>query len=235
MDLRTLMSRCLGFVLGKRMDSDLDDELRSHIDFAVEENLGRGMPEAEARREALRAFGGVSQTREEFRMQRGLPFVEVLAQDVRYALRQLRKSPGFAITVVVTLALGIGANTAIFTLVQGILLRSLPVNDPGKLYRIGDKDDCCYYDSFENDNGDFDLFSYDLYRHLSRRRRSSSNWPRSKRAAAATACATDRSRPNLCTPNTFRETTLRCSGSHPVRGDCWWTATTHSARRRRWF
>jgi len=75
MDLRTLMSRCLGFVLGKRMDSDLDDELRSHIDFAVEENLGRGMPEAEARREALRAFGGVSQTREEFRMQRGLPFV----------------------------------------------------------------------------------------------------------------------------------------------------------------
>jgi len=166
MDLRTLMSRCLGFVLGKRMDSDLDDELRSHVDFAVEENLGRGMPEAEARREALRAFGGVSQTREEFRMQRGLPFVEVLAQDVRYALRQLRKSPGFAITVVVTLALGIGANTAIFTLVQGILLRSLPVNDPGKLYRIGDKDDCCYYDSFENDNGDFDLFSYDLYQHF---------------------------------------------------------------------
>jgi len=54
MDLRTLMSRCLGFVLGKRMDSDLDDELRSHVDFAVEENLGRGMPEAEARREALR-------------------------------------------------------------------------------------------------------------------------------------------------------------------------------------
>jgi macrolide transport system ATP-binding/permease protein len=92
--------------------------------------------------------------------------LEVLAQDVHYALRQLRKSLGFTLTVVITLALGIGANTAIFTLVQGILLRSLPVNDPSRLYRIGDKDDCCYYDSFQNDDGDFDLFSYDLYLHF---------------------------------------------------------------------
>ena len=58
------------------------------------------------------------------------------------------------------------ANTAIFTLVQGILLRSLPVNDPSRLYRIGDKNDCCYYNNYQNDNGDFDLFSYDLYLHL---------------------------------------------------------------------
>ncbi len=164
--LRILWNRCLGFVLGRQLDGDLDDELRSHIDLAVEENLRRGMTEADARTAALRAFGGVTQTREEFRMQRGLPFVEVLAQDIRYALRQLGKSPGFAITVVVTLALGIGANTAIFTLVQGILLRSLPVSDPGQLYRIGDRDTCCYYDNFEHDDGDFDLFSYDLYLHL---------------------------------------------------------------------
>jgi len=114
----------------------------------------------------LREFGGVAQTKEDFRNQRGLPFVEVLVQDTRYALRQLRKSPGFTLTVVITLALGIGANTAIFTLVQGILLRSLPVNDPSRLYRIGDRNDCCYYNGFENDNGDFDLFSYDLYLRL---------------------------------------------------------------------
>ena len=99
-------------------------------------------------------------------MRRGIPLLEVFLQDVRYALRQLRKSPGFTLTVVITLALGIGANTAIFTLVQGILLRSLPVSDPSRLYRIGDKNDCCYYDNYQNDNGDFDLFSYDLYLRL---------------------------------------------------------------------
>jgi macrolide transport system ATP-binding/permease protein len=92
--------------------------------------------------------------------------LEQLIQDLRYALRQLRKEPGFTLTVVITLALGIGANTAIFTLVQGILLRSLPVNHPSRLYRIGDKNDCCYYNNYQNDNGDFDLFSYDLYLHL---------------------------------------------------------------------
>src|SRR6202048_5380562 len=87
-------------------------------------------------------------------------------RDIVVAFRQFSKSPGYAITVVLTLALGIGANTAIFTLVHATLMRSLPVTDPKSLYRIGDLDDCCVNGGFINDNGDFDMFSYDLYQHF---------------------------------------------------------------------
>ena len=86
--------------------------------------------------------------------------------DLKLALRQFRKSPGFAATVIFTIALGIGANVAIFTLVHAILLKSLPVANPASLFRIGDLDDCCVNGGYENDDGDFDLFSYDLYRHF---------------------------------------------------------------------
>jgi len=94
------------------------------------------------------------------------PSLESIKSDVSYTFRQLSKSPGFAVTVTLTIALGIGANTAIFTLIHAILFKSLPVADPKSLYRIGDKDDCCLTPGFQNDDGDFDLFSYDLYLHL---------------------------------------------------------------------
>jgi predicted permease len=86
--------------------------------------------------------------------------------DLKLALRQFRKSPGFAATVILTISLGIGANTAIFTLAHAILMSSLPVANPASLYRIGDLDDCCVNGGYENDDGDFDLFSYDLYHHF---------------------------------------------------------------------
>src|SRR3954453_11610983 len=86
--------------------------------------------------------------------------------DFRFALRQFQKSPGFAATVVLTISLGIGANTAIFTLVHAVLMKSLPVANPASLYRVGDRDDCCVNGGFLNDDGDFDLFSFDFYRHL---------------------------------------------------------------------
>jgi macrolide transport system ATP-binding/permease protein len=153
----------------KRMELDLDKELRFHFESQVADKMRSGIPESQARRLTRLEFGGLEQIKEDCRDSRGTLWLESIVQDVRYGLRQLRKSPGFTLTAVITLALGIGATTAIFTLVEGVFKRSLPVADPSSLYRVGDQSTCCYNgEGFERDDGDYDLFPYDLYLDLKR-------------------------------------------------------------------
>src|SRR5271163_5229080 len=138
--LRQMLARAASFFRKEPLDRELDAEMASHLEMAVEENVRRGMNPEEARRKAMVRFGGVQQAREQQREARGLPWLDVLMQDLRFTFRTLSRDRGFTVIAVIILGLGIGANITVFSVVNTILLRPLPLRNPQELVRILAKD-----------------------------------------------------------------------------------------------
>src|SRR6201995_5739887 len=134
--LRAWVVRSGGLFNKRRRDRELTEELEGHLRMHVEDNLRSGMTPLEARRQAVIKLGGIETTKEEYRDRRGIPAVENLIRNLRYALRTLRRSPGFTAVAVLTLALGIGATTAIFSIVYSTLFESMPYPKPEQLVMV---------------------------------------------------------------------------------------------------
>ena len=135
-NLGALLSRMRNVFRGPSLDRDFDAEMTSHLHLAIEENLKRGLSRQEAERQARINFGGPQQTKESHRDSRGLPLLESVSQDLRFAFRLFLKAPSFSVSAILTLALGIGATTAIFSVVYGVLLRPLPYPNPDRIARL---------------------------------------------------------------------------------------------------
>src|SRR5580692_6028370 len=157
--LRAWFLRLYGLFDNELRDREFAAEMESHLQLHIEDNLRAGMSAGEARRQALIKLGGIEQTKEAYRDRRGLPMLETFFQDLRFAARMLRKSPGFTAVAVLTLALGIGANTAIFTMTNGLMLHTLPVRDPGQLVEL------LHHYPGEPEPG-FNGFSWDAYQTI---------------------------------------------------------------------
>lgn len=163
--IRRFLKRLSASARTQADEERLHFEIEEHLALQTAENLRAGMSAAEARRQAVLKFGALEAVRESYRDERGLPFLETLLQDTRHVVRRLRKEPIFALATGLTLALGIGATTSIFTLVYAVLLKSLAVSNPSQLYRLGRETHCCDYGGYQQYK-EFSIVSYDLYKHF---------------------------------------------------------------------
>jgi predicted permease len=163
--LRNITSGLRSLFRKEQVDRELDEELRAYQEMATDEKIKQGMNPSAALRAVRLERGSVEIAKEIVRSGGWEFFVETCWQDLRYAQRRLRMAPTFTIATVLTLGLGIGATTSIFTLVHAVLLKSLPVAKPGELYRLGKESRCCYQGGYSQEK-EFSLVSYDLYKYL---------------------------------------------------------------------
>src|SRR5690348_3997772 len=136
MHWRDVLLRLRALLFRREMDEELSEELQFHLEMQARKNQAQKSDPAEARRQAILVFGSRERTTEECREARGINFIETLWADVRYALRGMRRSPMFAAGVIAIIAIGLGVNTAIFTIFDAYVLRPLPIRDPNSLYRL---------------------------------------------------------------------------------------------------
>jgi len=146
--LKRLVARIWNFSAARRGDARLREEIEAHIAMQAEDNVREGMPPAEARRQAILKLGAVEAIREQYLAEAGLPLLEHMLNDVRHAARQLRKSPGFTATAVITLALGVSANAVVFSVLNALVLRPLNVYQPQRLFAVEHKQHAYYMQSY---------------------------------------------------------------------------------------